>query len=115
MKYYVRTYKTPDIHTGYGSYMVIEGDTMEQAVNSNIKRIVKSLCGKDYEIIMEYPEKAEIKERVDKFIDFEGREKEERKYTVSITCKVRSSYTKDHPLYEEYTKTYEAPIYDYIH
>lgn len=111
MKYYVRTYKTPDIHTGYGSYMVIEGDTMEQAVNSNIKRIVKSLCGKDYEIIMEYPEKAEIKEYADKL----GCKKEQRKYTVSITCKVRSSYTKDHPLYEEYTKTYEAPIYDYLH
>ena len=115
MKYYVRTYKTPDIHTGYGSYMVIEGDTMEQAVNSNIKRIVRSLYGEDHEIIMEYPEKAEIKERVDNFTDFAGRNKEEIKYTVSITCKVRSSYTEDHPLYEEYTKTYEAPIYDYLH
>lgn len=115
MKYYVRVPRNADISTGNGKYLVVEGNTLQDAINGSMKKIIFSLFGNEGESVLEYPESASISERVDNFIDFAGKKKQTKKYIVSFDCRVKNGWTKESPKCEEYFKTYETVAYEYAY
>lgn len=115
MKYYVRVPRNADVSTGNGKYLVVEGDTLQGAINGSMKKIIFSLFGDEGESVLEYPESVSISERVDNFIDFVGEKKQVKKYIVSFDCRVKNGWVKGSPKYEEYFKTYETVAYEYAY
>ena len=115
MKYYVRVPRNTDVSTGNGKYLVVEGDTLENAIDGSMKKIILSLFGDEGESVLKYPKQGTINERVDNFIDFSGKKKQTKKYIVSFACRVKNGWAKGSPKYEEYFKTYETVAYEYAY
>ena len=107
--------RNADVSTGNGKYLVVEGNTLQDAINGSMKKIIFSIFGDEGESVLEYPESASISERVDNFIDFAGKKKQTKKYIVSFDCRVKNGWTKESPKYEEYFKTYETVAYEYAY